>query len=351
MWLASLLTMVVITCATLIPCQASPLANHQISAHTRIPCVVFYATNRAPFGNSYSNKRHYGGTDHGIIYGEVSLPSNTTKPCNLSAIKPVKIKRDDFYRDLHAQEERSGNKEIAVFVHGYNSSIKDAIDCGIKLSHALACPVVVFDWCSLHKLFGYTIDECNIEWSLKHFQLLMQGLEKEFDAENITMVSHSMGNRVVYWYLQSRYDKNQQKPELFREIVLTSPDVDRGTFKNYFFKVAGNAKRVRIYVSAHDKPLRLSKFVHSYSRLGDGRDEDGQTIRWEFPGTIPGTETINFTLLDKRTWLGHSIQFDLIANMHKTDSPGSGLDLKKDDNFKAEYERVVKATSPDITGP
>jgi esterase/lipase superfamily enzyme len=157
-------------------------------------------------------------------------------------------------------------------------------------------------------------------------------------------VSHSMGNRIVFWYLQSRYDSNQGEPSKYSEVVLASPDTDRATSKNYLYKISHNALKTRIYVSAHDEPLKLSrKLLHGgYGRLGDGRAEDGQSIRWEHPGSAANVEMINFTVLDRMKLLGHSLQVPLIVNMHKHNEPGPGLSLKDDERFKGRYRYVIK---------
>jgi len=203
-----------------------------------------------------------------------------------------------------------------------------------QLELSLREPVVLFSWPSQAKLKAYTVDECNAEWSLRPFQVFMQGMERKLDPDSIMTVSHSMGNRLLNWYLQSRFDKNDGTPPHFREIVLTSPDIDRATFKNYFFKIVDNADKTRVYISSKDVPLRFSRAVHGAYRAGSA--EVPQVMHWEFPGNIKGAQTINFTNVDSG-FLGHSIQYDIIASMHRNDTPGLGLHLEEDKSFKGDY--------------
>jgi esterase/lipase superfamily enzyme len=305
--------------------------------------LIYFATNRAKHGDFYGARRNYSQDDHDLIYGKCLTTSRGNKwKFNI----PTPLTRDEFLKEVQSlYDSQPNNKEIIIFVHGYNQKFKQAIKCGAILSDDAKIPVVVFDWVSVGKLFGYNTDECNVEWSVRHFQLLMQSLvqHKEcdgevkglFPAQAITTVSHSMGNRIVYWYLQSRYDNLYTKCaaniDRYKEVVLTSPDVDRMTFKSYFYKVAGNASKVRIYISGRDKPLRLSRFLHGgYGRVGSCDPETKQELRWELPGTIEGTETINFTDLDDK-YIGHTIQSKLIADMHNNQTLSEdGLYLEED---------------------
>jgi esterase/lipase superfamily enzyme len=164
-------------------------------------------------------------------------------------------------------------------------------------------------------------------------------MEDFFKSKHLVTVSHSMGNRLVNWYLQSRYDKSNGAPEHFSEVVLTSPDIDRATFKNYFYKVSANGDKTRIFVSSKDIPLRLSKFVHGSPRTG--LDVTRNENKWEMPGNIKDTQTVNFTDVESGL-LGHSIQYKVIGNMHRDGKPGEGLELEPDKTFKGDYVRVER---------
>ncbi len=126
----------------------------------------------------------------------------------------------------------------------------------------------------------------------------------------------------------------------FSEVVLTSPDIDRATFKNYFYKVAANGEKTRIFVSSKDIPLRLSKFVHGSPRTG--ADLTVNENKWDMPGNIEGTQSVNFTDVDLGV-IGHSIQYKVIGSMHRDGKPGDGLSLEADKTFKGDYLWVRKA--------
>lgn len=332
-----------------------------IPAHSKdkssywVSVPVFYATTRDFDGKAYSGARNLEKTDQNVEYGivTVTIPAeNTVRNEKTSMVKLgwkvsnkkdekianiEKLSRDDFYKALQGRHQSTEFQESCVFVHGYNNKFDAAARSAARLEIALKEPVVLFSWPSGAKTKNYTVDECNAEWSVRPFQVFMQGLEENFGSDQLMTVSHSMGNRLVNWYLQSRYDKGNSSPKKFREVVLTSPDIDRATFKNYFYKVAANGDKTRIYISKKDLPLRLSKFVHGSTRVGS--DLMKSENKWEMPGNIKDTHTINFSDVDSGL-IGHSIQYKVIGNMHRKNEPGEGLTLKDDDSFKGSYSYV-----------
>lgn len=334
---------------------------------------IFFATSREfdEQKKTYSGRRNVEHKNHGLEYGIVTarvpkasapLPKDSAllhlerKQIDSKAPKGAfnieKLTRDEFYKRLKESTNSSESKETCLFVHGYNNSFEGAAQSAARLELSLNEPVVLFSWPSGAKTKNYTVDECNAEWSSRPFQIVVQGLEKTIAPENLMTVSHSMGNRLINWYLMSRYDKLNAVPQSaeelessekslkpFREIVLTSPDIDRATFKNYFYKIAENGNKVRLYVSDKDIPLRLSRFLHGSPRTGSGMSKS--ETKWDMPGNIPPTQTINFTEVDD-SLIGHSIQYRLISSMHRSNAPGDGLTLVEDKDLRGDYVKVIK---------
>ena len=319
-----------------------------------ISVPVFFATTRAEqtAKSKYTGARNLDKTDQSVEYGivTIAIQINGSSDVDKSSmvklgwkeiekskrkeIKLEKLSREDFYKALQGRHQSTKHNETCVFVHGYNNKFEGAAGSAAQLELALKEPVILFSWPSVGKLKAYTVDECNAEWSVRPFQVFMQGLEDFFGSKHLMTVSHSMGNRLINWYLQSRYDKSNGHPARFSEVVLTSPDIDRATFKNYFYKVAANGEKTRIFVSAKDIPLRLSKFLHGSPRTG--ADLSSNENKWDIPGNIEGTQSVNFTDVDAGK-IGHSIQYKVIGSMHREGKPGEGLTLEEDKTFKGNY--------------
>lgn len=319
---------------------------------------VYFATSRQfdDQKNTYTGYRnrekHNQNVDYGIVTVAVDLPPGQTidkqevsklgwkltdKKTGQKLENIAQLSIEDFYKSLQMKHQSTEFKETCVFVHGYNNKFGAAARSAARLSIALKEPVVLFSWPSAGKTKNYTTDECNAEWSVRPFQVFLQGLVNRFEAKQVMTVSHSMGNRLVNWYLQSRFDNGNAQPKKFSEVVLTSPDIDRATFRNYFYKVAANGEKTRIFVSKKDLPLRLSKFVHGNPRTGSDLAKDEQP--WELPGNIEGTQTVNFTEVDSGK-MGHSIQYEVIGNMHRTNKPGTDLTAEPDPTYKGDYLHV-----------
>jgi esterase/lipase superfamily enzyme len=335
--------------------QTPALASSKNSQQRFVQVPIFFATTRMPCESKehYCKERNFNQSTQGVDYGIVTIGVEYDKEINKEAQSALNwkfvdklnrkilevhvISRGEFFDQVanSAQRRNKNNPNICIFVHGYNNKFSAAVASAARLALALEEPVILFSWPSQGKLWRYTVDECNIEWSLRPFQVFMQSFEDHPDR--IMTVSHSMGNRLLNWYLQSRYDKSDGKPNQFSEIVLTSPDIDRATFTNYFFKVAQNAKKTRLYVSKRDRALWASKIVHGSSRAGSATDDP--QLNWELPGAIEGTQTVNFTDVDRGP-IGHSIQYDIISSMHRSNDPGPGLSAIPDPTFKGDYVRI-----------
>lgn len=318
---------------------------------------VYYATNRerltSRFAPIYSRKRR---NQVGLEYGQcnVTIPSlgtgfnavqdyalgwrGRTSTSSLPLVSTTKSQFQSEADFVEALRERTKDCErVVLFVHGYKSTFDGALAIGSQLGGVFHCPVVIFSWPSSEQLLGYTKDECNIEWSLPHFKKFLAAVESAVGAKKMTLVAHSMGNRLAMWSLRDRSAAARchgQVLEQYQDVVLTSPDVDTGTFKLYASDVCENAPTTWVLTSERDNALRASKGVHERRRLGmpgpDGVDAD-----WRQPPIIDGLHTVEFTLLD-RGLVGHTIQHRLIADLAKYDKPGPGLQLveKTDGDYR-----------------
>jgi len=320
--------------------------------------VIFATTRRLDKNSRFSGLRNFQHKDHGLIYGTALVEIKTSHSlddhlkalgCELPKPKEKKQKRvtfstfsneSTFQNDIHQKLTQPGAREVCVFVHGYNNGFDDAIASAARMEVALEQPVILFSWPSRKQLRAYTADECSAEWSVRPFQIFMNQLTDNVGAQKVMTVSHSMGNRLVNWYMQMRSDRADSQPEQLSEIVLTSPDIDRATFKNYFYKLVNCAKTVRIYVSSRDKALRASKLLHGdEGRVGSAEVPD--ELRWQVPSNLPNTRVVDFTAVDSG-WLGHSIQFDIISSMHQKNVPGANLKAVTNPNYKGDDFVVIE---------
>ncbi|NQT15611.1 MAG: alpha/beta hydrolase [Planctomycetes bacterium] len=237
-----------------------------------------------------------------------------------------------FFASLRDRVDASQKREAFVFVHGFNFTFEEAAHRTAQLAFDLefdGAPIF-FSWPSQGGLLQYSIDETNVVWAVPHLKQFVTSVARESGAEAVHLIAHSMGNRALTLALKSLSYEMQNEPPLFREVVLTAPDIDADVFsRDIAPAIVGTADRVTLYASSNDEALRLSKTIHGYRRAGDSGSE---------LLVIPGVETIDVSTVDT-SLLGHDYYGDnmsVIADM---------LDLINESK-PAELRRWLQAAGP-----
>jgi esterase/lipase superfamily enzyme len=247
---------------------------------------VWYGTNRQPLptGAGFSNHR-----DNILRYGWclVEIPEShqfgsigsswivrtvkrTDDRLKLHSIDLVEEKT--FYEQLSLQlAGQPTGRTVLVYIHGYNVSFEDAakraaqIGYDLKLDGAMA----FFSWPAKGEWWGYSADEATIdviEDTLKEF---LVKLTQQSGAEELHLISHSMGNRALLRVMESlSRDKEFLANKRFGQIVLAAPDVDIDQFQRLAKAYTGMGKRTTLYMSPMDLALRASSVIHGYPRVG-----------------------------------------------------------------------------------
>jgi len=205
---------------------------------------------------------------------------------------------DTFFADLRARVEASHKKEAFVFVHGFNVTFEAAAQRTAQLAYDLkfeGAPIF-FSWPSQGGLLQYSVDETNVVWAVPHLKEFLTGVARRSGAQAVHLIAHSMGNRALTSALQLLSYELKDEPPMFREVVLTAPDIDAEVFRRDIAPaIVSTADRVTLYASSNDEALKLSKTIHGYRRAGDSGD---QLL------IIPGVDTIDVSTVDT-SLLGH----------------------------------------------
>lgn len=87
------------------------------------------------------------------------------------------------------------------------------------------------------KKCAYIRDGVNNEWAQPDFDYVMKALSKRFGAGNLTLASHSMGNRLILRNLTAQQFAWSQGVSpcsaRYGAIAMMSPDMDYDVLKNY----------------------------------------------------------------------------------------------------------------------
>jgi len=274
----------------------------------------------------------------------------------------------DFGQAIKDVASSTGSNDFFVIVHGFNTTFAQATESAAELAYSLEKPVIVYDWPSKGRPGQYEVDSGNNEWSQEHFdQLIDQLSEVKASGIKFNLLAHSMGNRLAI-----RSAPVLRGKHLFSQIFLVDADFDAETFVHYMSRYARiteeNQKsdlaqgltppRMRILFSHRDHALPLSEFLYGgYTRLGQAADgmltsvfslsafsrmvdlasnaigatEGAKPIVEVRPDMMMKFEWIDFTALDYGI-IGHTIPYQLIANLAATDKPGDGLELVDSEN-------------------
>lgn len=243
-------------------------------------------------------KTHDPGELEGPSITRLEFESDPRKHITLR--KTVRLQTDAFYEQLRAQVASSPNRELLVFVHGFNVSFEDAARRTAQMAHDLKLQgaPVFFSWpADKYFLLTYGKDETSVSWSAPHLKEFLLDLVHHTDARAINLVGHSMGNRALTTALREIDLQLRNEARLFNQVVLAAPDIDADDFRdNIAPAIQRTAKQVTLYASSNDIALGASRLLHRNARAGD--TSRGLVL-------VPGMVTIDVSNINGGPW-GHS---------------------------------------------
>jgi esterase/lipase superfamily enzyme len=165
---------------------------------------------------------------------------------------------------------RSEDKQVFVFVHGFNVSFQSAVYRTAQIAYDLGFDgaPILYSWPSAESLtpVGYTTDAANNEWTAPHLRWFLEDVAARTGATRIHLIAHSMGNKALVGALNQMPMNGRKR---FSQIVLTAPDIDADTFVPLAAAVASHSSRATLYASRNDRALAASKRLQTYRRAGD----------------------------------------------------------------------------------
>lgn len=163
--------------------------------------------------------------------------------------------------------------EALVFVHGFNVSFSNAIRRTAQLAYDLNFdgPVFLFTWPSrggtgvlsgLLTVRHYPYDRESADLSVQYLLDFITGPLAKSGVKKVHFIAHSMGNRPMLEALERLKLMGPAAPSFaIGEVVLASPDVEIGRFKQLASAVRGLQGKMTLYASTRDRALRASQWV------------------------------------------------------------------------------------------
>ncbi|MGC4006337.1 MAG: alpha/beta hydrolase [Pirellulales bacterium] len=272
---------------------------------------IFYATNRDVLPESVAASRER--------YGNVALSqarfgrAEVRVPKRLRGVDPKRADEatpsDDavaleqvrgadwstFVAGVDDQLRRSRQKDLLLFVHGFNVDFDEAVirTAQIALDMPFNGAVVAYAWPSQGGVANYRADEPINAASVAPFAEFLAHLVSSVPPETrVNVVVHSMGNRIVMQGI-GRLPSRPGGAKPSAHVALCARR--RSTrFRRRAPGVVARSERVTLYASAGDAALVASQALHQEPRAGNVRP----------PLVVDGVETIDCSAVDF-DFMGH----------------------------------------------
>ena len=264
-------------------------ASEIVSMPTLAKVKVFFATERerVPGKVEFNDHRSSEGTlQFGIAtvtippihkIGEIERPvwwkfEFRVDPKKHFTLSGTIVSESDFYQAIaqHLNDYCPHNKQVFVFVHGYNVSFDEAIFRAAQISSDIGFDgaPIVYDWPSWSRTADYVADKTAIISSVQNMETFLTEVASRTGATTINVIAHSMGNFGVLTALQDLLHTNRL-PNI-NQLVLAAPDVDVVRMKQIIPELVAAKKigRITLYASSKDLALSASMKVNKAAPAG-----------------------------------------------------------------------------------
>lgn len=180
-----------------------------------------------------------------------------------------------FLQEMQRQLRSSKSREVAIFVHGYNTHFAEALFLSAQIANDTAFKGVplLFTWPSQGKLLGYMYDRDSV---LAARDALHQtiSLAAKSGARRVVIFAHSMGSMLTMEAVrQAKLAGDPTFGGKLRAVLLASPDISIDVFKSQVRGI-GPTPQLAVLVSKDDKALYVSKRLSgNVERVGNFSDD------------------------------------------------------------------------------
>lgn len=270
--------------------------------------TVFFVTDRAALSDDqlFSGERGLGKDRRPVVTrGTLSAPvgKKTERRCASLA---------SFNTALSKQFDVKRGRQVLIYVHGFDTTFRKAVDNALALQAGLRFPgpVIVYSWpAKATSKLVYLNDETNAAWSMIDFRNLLADLQKTFPKISLSFATHSLGARFAAE--AKAFVRHSGCTTCFGRAALFAPDIDSATLHGELAELglcSGHplerpkaSAPVVLYVSNNDLALRQSQRIHGHQRAGQAGNE---------MILCSGVDTIDVSGFKGSDRAGHTYQVD-----------------------------------------
>ncbi len=219
---------------------------------------------------------------------------------------------DEFRAELasHVSGRIGVNRDILVFVHGFNTSFDEARSRAAQIvadSH-FGGVAVLFTWPSKSDLFGYVYDKDSATASRDALQALLQNLGETPGVGKIHVLAHSMGGWLTMEALRaSAIAGDRTLSGRLGDVILASPDIDMTVFASQMARI--RPANVTVFATPNDKALSLSSMIASSRQRVGAIDASKPEDRAEIESL--GAKVVDITrYADADRFISHAVYAD-----------------------------------------
>ena len=202
----------------------------------------------------------------------------------------TKLERDEQIRRAEAllseRLAQTPEKEVFIFVHGYNNTFYDSVTTTAQMWHFLGrrgVPIA-YTWPAGHSglLRGYTYDRESSEFTVFHLKQMIREVALNPDVKKINIISHSRGTDVAVSAIRELHlefngaGKSTRQELKLGTLVLAAPDMDLDVVlqRSVTARIGRIPEHFAMYVCAKDNALGISNWLFSGgARLGKLRSD------------------------------------------------------------------------------
>ncbi|MBO0751946.1 MAG: alpha/beta hydrolase [Bradyrhizobiaceae bacterium] len=176
----------------------------------------------------------------------------------------------------------TANRDVLLYVHGYNQTFEQAAIDAARLSDGIkfAGETMVFSWPSRGRLLDYDFDRESAMWSRDALDQVVEDLLASPAVGRVNIVAHSVGTMLTTEALRQLYAKlGDYAADRVGAIVLASPDIDMDVFTAAIPRIGPLAGKITVITATDDRALAVSRLVNgSTSRVGAAEKAQLETL-------------------------------------------------------------------------
>jgi len=181
-----------------------------------------------------------------------------------------------FASQINGQLAQSSNKDVFIYIHGYNVDFAYATLVSKELQHYLGYQgaFISYNWTATPSRFAYFRDQESALATRRNLRLLVEFLSEETEARRIHLIGYSAGTRLAFdtAYHIALGASSQAK---LGKLILIGSDLDRANFIQAIEDGLLDVVRdVTLYQSHTDGALAMSRLVFGRERVGQTVDPE-----------------------------------------------------------------------------